>query len=742
MERASVLEFRGVSDGSRSSTTARRGSFRGRISGRASSGQRPRSRLPSRSPWVVVFITAIVVAVSLVGAASPGGVISAAAPLPVTPPPGTSATPSGVSPMTSALPTPIQHVVVVLMENQNYSTVLSTGPFEAYLARTYASASNDYSVHHYSIPAYLAATSGIDSTGYSVYNDQNLGDLADAANRTWAAFEQGMPQVCDRTTNWSDGYDDAHNPFVMYKDIESNATRCDAHDLTWSSWTNDVGLSSIPNYSFITPNTTDDDHNSTIPVGDAWLKSWLSPLVNDSAIFSNTAFLISYDESGDDSSPSVNGSSGGHVYAVVVSPYSRGLSSNVFYNTFSLLTTAEWLLGLPGGSLVADSWTLHPPMEGLFDFPTKSYPVTLTESGLPAGSSWSVSVDGLRQTSTTSAITFPEPNGTHAFAVGAMPGYLATPSTGSVSVAGGTQSISVQFARAYSVTFVEAGLPKGTPWNVSLGGTNENSTSTSAVFYEPNGSYGFRYGSVPGWRTTWSGSTLVAGQAVRISKTFSPFLYVVTIRESGLPPGTSWSVTVGTSDILSRMTYVNFHLSNGSYGYSVSSVGNYSRLPTGTVVVQGSNVTVVEKFSLVKYVVTMKETGLPSGTNWSVTVGSSTVWSTLSYINFHLPNGTYPYSVGDLANFTEISSGNFTISGSGFTLTTVFSHVKIPATLKEFVPPQKRLPGVTMTPARPSALPDRSPVGKSWASDGTAVPSAANPLPIGQAFAAPSDGRA
>ena len=389
-----------------------------------------------------------------------------------------------------------------------------------------------------------------------------------------------MPQPCDPESNWTAGYDSDHNPFIMFEDIEESATRCDAHDLTWSSWTNDVSVNSIPNYSFITPNTTNDDHNSSIPAGDAWLKSWLSPLINDSTIFSNTAFVISFDESENDSSPSVNGSSGGHVYTVVVSPYSRGLTSDAFYNSFSLLTTAEWLLDLPGGTLgnstrINDNWTLHPPMRDLFSFPPRSFPVAFTEAGLPPATPWSVTVGGILQLKTAATITFSETNGTYAYLVGSVSGFGNTPSSGSLTVNGTGRNVSVAFAHLYTLTF----------------------------------------------------------------------------KEKGLPSGTNWSVTVGVTTLWSTLTNLNFSLSNGSYAYFVANVANYSRAPTGTVTVAGRGVTVVEAFSLVKYFLTFKEEGLPTGTNWSVTVGLTTLWSTLTYIPFPLPNGSYSYKVANVANY-------------------------------------------------------------------------------------------
>jgi Phosphoesterase family len=599
-------------------------------------------------------------------------------------PPGTPSNsvsePASVAP---AFPTPIEHVVVVLMENQNYSTVLADGPFEAYLARTYAVATNDYSVHHYSVPSYLAATSGIDDVGFSTYSAANIGDLADAADRSWAAFEQGMPYPCDTTTNWADGYDVDHNPFVMYKDIADNATRCDAHDLTWSSWTGDVAAGTIPNYSFVTPNTTNDDHNSTIPVGDAWLKSWLSPLLNDSTIFTDTAFLISYDESGTDSSPTVNGSSGGQVYTVVVSPYSRALSSDTFYNTFSLLTTAEWLLGLPGGTLGSDSWTEHSPMYGLFAFSPPLFSADFVQSGLASATEWTVTLDEFVQTVAGSSMTFMESNGTYPFSIAPPTGWVVQPSSGTVTVDGGASQVALTFARAYSLTFREAGLPTGTEWNVTVGSSTESSTSASIIFTVENGTYAYALGIVPGWKTADTGSVVVRGANVIVPRTFVPMTYVVTFKDPGLPTDTLWNVTVDGSTIGSELGYINFHLTNGSYSYNVSNVANYSRVATGTVTVAGSPLTVITHFTLVRYVLTFKDSGLPAGTNWSVTVGSATTWSTRGFINFHVPNGTYSYTVANIANYSRAASGTVTVAGGPLTVIEKFSLVRYVISFKD-----------------------------------------------------------
>jgi DNA-binding beta-propeller fold protein YncE len=68
------------------------------------------------------------------------------------------------------------------------------------------------------------------------------------------------------------------------------------------------------------------------------------------------------------------------------------------------------------------------------------YDVTFTETGLPLGTYWSVTLNGRTLNSSTSAITFPEPNGTFAYSIGSVIGYAATPSSGYVAVRGAAPS--------------------------------------------------------------------------------------------------------------------------------------------------------------------------------------------------------------------------------------------------------------------------------------------------------------
>jgi hypothetical protein len=77
--------------------------------------------------------------------------------------------------------------------------------------------------------------------------------------------------------------------------------------------------------------------------------------------------------------------------------------------------------------------------------PGTTFTVTFSESGLVAGTSWSVTLKDAMLSSTTQTIVFTESNGTGTYSVGASAGYDVTPSSGSVTVTGATVSQAIAF---------------------------------------------------------------------------------------------------------------------------------------------------------------------------------------------------------------------------------------------------------------------------------------------------------
>lgn len=322
----------------------------------------------------------------------------------------------------------------------------------------------------------------------------------------------------------------------------------------------------------------------------------------------------------------------------------------------------------------------------------KSYVVTFSESGLPSGTTWSVTLSGSMQSSSTASITFSEKNGTYAFTVGAVSGYAASPASGSVTVNGANVTQAIKFAVGYTVTFTESGLPSGTSWSVTLNGTTLPSTTTSVVFSEFNGTYHYTVGAVTGYTPSpASGNVTVSGAPQSVPIVFStlpPGEYSVTFTESGLPSGTSWSVTLNGSTTPSTTTTITFTEKNGTYTYSVGAVTGYTATPSGgSVTVNGMAMGVSITFSKSisyagpAYAITFDQTGLPATDLWEADVlpemGSTLLFgqtSTGPSTELAIPDGTYFWHVGtSVSGYAAVPSyGNLTVAGHAVTISISF----------------------------------------------------------------------
>ena len=156
--------------------------------------------------------------------------------------------------------------------------------------------------------------------------------------------------------------------------------------------------------------------------------------------------------------------------------------------------------------------------------------------------------------------------------------------------------------------------------------------------------------------------------------------YQVTFSETGLPSGTSWSVTLNGSLETSTNSTIIFTEANGTYSFTVGQVAGYNTSnATGELDVSGSQVNQDIKFtqvsSMSKYLVTFKETGLPSGTTWSVSINGGTNTSTSSTITFDLANGNYTFTTTNSAGYSYNGSLNVKVDSSNLTVALAFTKV-------------------------------------------------------------------
>jgi YVTN family beta-propeller protein len=319
--------------------------------------------------------------------------------------------------------------------------------------------------------------------------------------------------------------------------------------------------------------------------------------------------------------------------------------------------------------------------------PSITYNLTFSESGLPTGTAWSVSLNGTIQESTFTKIAFKVVGGDYPYAVGAVGGFVPVPSTGVVTVDGVDTSVSIAFEQAYNVTFSETGLPAGTNWSVTLGSTTHYSITQQIIFPEPDGTYSYAIGFVPGWATLITQGTLdVNGNPVAKALTWVHATASLNFTESGLPSGTNWSVIVtGTGSyqgfVSNYSTSASIQLAVPAFMtgfYDVNPVRGYAASPSnGSLILSGQPVNISITFSAPppeQYVVSFSEIGLPIGAEWwvNITNGPSTS-SSAGALAFNESNGSYTYSLSTVAKTYSSTGGTFIIRGFPFSQTVTFS---------------------------------------------------------------------
>jgi YVTN family beta-propeller protein len=178
-----------------------------------------------------------------------------------------------------------------------------------------------------------------------------------------------------------------------------------------------------------------------------------------------------------------------------------------------------------------------------------TYSVTFTETGLPAGSTWSVTLNGAMQSTTTSGTTFTEPNGTYTYTAIALIAYAPIPSNGTFSVngAGVTQTITFE---VFPLKFTEPGLPIDANWSVTLSGTPPgviltapvgdpsltrwSDGASSVLFSVSNGTYSYT-SSAPGYTGNASTVTVNGASPPPVSLTFTANSLPAASSAAGLP---------------------------------------------------------------------------------------------------------------------------------------------------------------------------------------------------------------
>jgi YVTN family beta-propeller protein len=357
-------------------------------------------------------------------------------------------------------------------------------------------------------------------------------------------------------------------------------------------------------------------------------------------------------------------------------------------------TQAEPTISLKGGPWVGT----YDPTTGVMFFLLSStngaariFPgiaLQFDQTGLPAGTLWTVVANGASQSTRQNTMTFVEPVGTTSYSVGSIPGYVVPTPVAAITVPSTPVApvhVALPFAPpTFALQFVERGLPHGAAWSVQLNAnaTVNGTAGTPIVFTEENGSFTYvarTPQSVYQASVNGSGQVTIEGSGILVYVTFRLVTYAVYFEEGGLPSGTQWALTVGTNTTRTDAATLILNQTNGSYVYSVGGVHGYTPSPvSGNYTVHGSGVSETIVFSIVAFSVSFTEKGLTSGSTWSVTLNGLEQSGTGAITFPGITNGTYTYTVSAIAGYNATpNNGSVTVKGHAVSVAIGFGAVVV-----------------------------------------------------------------
>jgi YVTN family beta-propeller protein len=391
--------------------------------------------------------------------------------------------------------------------------------------------------------------------------------------------------------------------------------------------------------------------------------------------YDSAADAVFVAEAGSDALDAISGASNSVVGGVSIGGEPYGIAVDAGHNTLYAANFRQGTVTILNVSITGPAPT-----------------VTFAESGLPSGATWYVNVTGQTPLYTTIAessgttLEIQLTAGPYDYTAATNWSNRTTASPGMFTVASSDIQVGVPFGTVlYAISVEETGLASGASWwlNTSGGQSVDEAVSTGSgtlgSMKLPNGSYSFT--TTTNWNNyttpNATGNFQVDGRAltlyVEFSFTGSPPTYSVTFIQHGLPAGVVWYVNItGLTGMTATGTTLQVQLATGNYQYSASSNSVAYRSPPAdsfTVASAGLEVNLTyTDVAKVLYSVDFVEAGLPSGTNWSISITSVAEQSATSPggVDFDLANGTYSFSVTTVTGFvSNLTSGLITVHGSG-----------------------------------------------------------------------------
>ncbi|KAK5721396.1 hypothetical protein LTR17_014607 [Elasticomyces elasticus] len=241
--------------------------------------------------------------------------------------------------------------VTIWLENTDFDKAAGD-PNLAWLAQYGITLENYFGVTHPSEPNYVAAVGG-DNFGMDNDNfnqiDANVStvmDLLEARGISWGSYQEDMPYTGFEGFAWpnqetkKNDYVRKHNPPVIYN--ENTTPRRLSYQKNLTEFYTDLNAKQLPQWIFITPNMTNDGHDTSVTFAGNWSRSFLEPLLKNEYFMKDTLVLLTFDEN--ETYTLAN-----RVFSILLGGAVKGdegCKDTNYYNHYSEIATVEANWGL------------------------------------------------------------------------------------------------------------------------------------------------------------------------------------------------------------------------------------------------------------------------------------------------------------------------------------------------------------------------------------------------------------
>lgn len=195
---------------------------------------------------------------------------------------------------------------IIWLENQDYD-IVANDPNIKWLSQYGVTLDNYWALTHPSQPNYIAAVGGdyfgLDTDEFVTLpkNVSTIADLLDDKHISWGEYQEHMPYSGYKGYNFSNqetyanDYVRKHNPLITFDSVSEDESRL-AKIKNFTEFEKDLENKVLPQWAFITPNMTNNAHDTNMTVAGKWCKDFLEPLLKNEYFMKDTLILLTLDE--------------------------------------------------------------------------------------------------------------------------------------------------------------------------------------------------------------------------------------------------------------------------------------------------------------------------------------------------------------------------------------------------------------------------------------------------------------